>query len=829
MSLPKRFGALLRSHRLRCGFSQEYLAEKAGVSIEAIGALERGTRRAPYRSTLTLLVSALQLDEEQSREIEAAASQARARVQNGTAPGTVIENNLPAQLSTFIGRDVESAELRQLIRERRLVTVLGAGGIGKTRIAQQVAKDLLDGTFEGVSYVDLAPVNDEELVGNAILSALSLDESPKRDPLDTLASHLKAKRMLLVIDNCEHVIRGVARTVATLLQRCELVHVLATSRELLGIDGERLVRLPTLSVPSPEKLGTLTVDEALEYCSIALFVERAIDADNRFRLTQAVVPTIAEICARLDGIALAIEIAAARVNMLSLGGLIQTLNERFLILSGGKREAPRHRTIRAMLDWSYQLLDRRDQRVFRRLSVFVDGFSLELATALFAQDEAIDADEMLELLGSLVDKSLVQYETRYDVTWYRFLESTRQYANVKLRECAESANAARSHALAMLDHVSRLSSLTLMSDQAWKAQASLEIENWRAALQWAFSPDGDVSIGQGLAASLASGVWFSQRAAEGCNWIRLAIESTNATTLRSIRAKLEFAHATMLLPLGRGQTAAALEAAGRALKLYEEDDDRLGMAAAKAFIGERLVYKHRLSEAEDMLQAALSAGRAGGASKIIATAVRSLAVSRAISGDLAAARQLNREAVDIYEAAGCRRKKAVQEVVLAEFEFQAGAPEKALQLSLASAQSLREYHESHNLANVLSNAAAYSIALNRFEDARTLGREALVLAADGDSAKHVAWAAQHLAAIAALGPRHHDEARTEALKRAARVLGFVDRRLTELEQPRDFTEKQEYDRLAGVLRRDLGAQLDGLLREGARQSLDAVLEELSAL
>jgi MalT-like TPR region len=346
-------------------------------------------------------------------------------------------------------------------------------------------------------------------------------------------------------------------------------------------------------------------------------------------------------------------------------------------------------------------------------------------------------------------------------------------------------------------------------------------------LQWAFGPKGDVSIGQGLAASLDSGVWFSQRAAEGCYWVRLAIESSDDTTPQAIRAKLEFAHAMMLLPLGQGQTVAALEAAGRALTLYEEAGDRLGVAAAKAFIGERLVYKHRLAEAEGMLQGAISAARAGGAPKIIATAIRSLAVARAISGDLDAARQLNREALEIYEAAGCRRKKAIQEVVLAEFEFQAGEPEKALQLSLKAAQSLREYHESHHLANVLSNAAAYSIALDRFEDARTLGREAIVLAAASDSAKQFAWAAQHLATIAALAQHHDNAARTAAFKCAARVLGFVDRRLSELEQPRDFTEKQEYDRIIGVLRPYFGAQLDELMREGARQSLEAVLQELS--
>ena len=821
---PNRFGELLRAHRLRRGFSQAYLAERAGISVEAVGTLERGTRRAPYGSTITLLVAALELGNEESLEFEAAASQARARVQS--LAGQRSSSNLPAQFSSFVGRDKDVFEIGRLVADHRLVSVTGAGGIGKTRIAVQVAENLLH-EFESASFADFAPVTNVDFIPITLLSVLNVPESPNRKSLDTLIGHLKNKHALLIFDNCEHLVDGAAAAAGMILQHCPLVHIIATSREVLGVDGERVVRVPTLTVPQPETVKSLTVDQALEYGAVALFVDRATDADSRFEFTETSVPAIVEICRRLDGIALAIEIAAARINILSPKALAGKLNERFLILTGARRTCPpRHRTIRELLDWSYDLLDDREQRVLRKLSVFVGGFTLELATMLCAQDDPADESEIVNVLGSLADKSLVQYEWRFDTARYQLLESTRQYANEKLHKRNESCRAARAHARAIAALVEGFMPLHIVSDHVWNTQAQAEIENWRAALRWAFGPRGDVRIGQQLASAINPGAWFSQGAAEGLHWVCRAIETCDDTAPPAVRAKLELAQAMMLLPLGRSQTVAALAAAERALQLYEEAGDPLGAAAALSSIGEGLAHKNCIPEAEHALRAALAAAQRAGARRIVAHTTHSLATVRAIDGDLDAARHLNRETIEMYKTAGCRRKQVIQELFLAELEFQAGNSETALQLSLESVRSFREYNAALYLATGLSNAGAYSIALARFDEARTYLHEAILLASDADFGKEFAWASQHLAAIAALRPHDHTAGCLSDLRRAARAVGFVDALLAELDSPRTYTEQQEYEKILGLLRPALGAEFEELMAEGTHWSTERALAEL---
>jgi predicted ATPase len=777
---------------LRRGFSQEGLAERAGISPDAVSSLERGARRAPYRPTLALLIAALELDEAESFDFESAAARGRAR-----ARAVALEraaNNLPIQLSSFIGRERDIAEIRQLLGEHRLVSVIGAGGIGKTRVALRVATHLLD-LFEEIWFVDLASLRDEKLIPAAILSALNVPESPNRSALESLITNLKNKeRVLLILDNCEHLIHGAAIIGEAILQRCPGVAILATSREVLGVGGECVVRLPTLPVPD----------------AVALFIDRASATDSRLRLVESLESTVAEICERLDGIALAIELAAARVNILSPSALARNLNERFLILTGGKRTAPpRHRTLRAMLDWSYELLEEQEQRALRKLSVFVGGFTLELA------------NEPLEVLSSLVDKSLIQLEVRYDTTRYRLLESTRQYAKEKLRESNEIDSVERAHALSILVLVERFNLLNFISDHAWKTQALPEIENWRAALEWAFGPRGDVLVGQRLAGAL-NDIWFTQAAAEGMRLVCHAIGACNETTPLDVQAKLQLAQVIMSYPLGRAQIGATLAAAERALTLYQEARDPLGVAAAQVFIGEQLLFKGRVAESEQLLRTALAAAEASDARRLVAMATRYLGIARGFAGDLDAARQLIRESLAMYRAGGAiSSEKAIQGLNLAEFEFRAGNAEGALEVALESVESHREYNHIFTLCGVLNNAAAYAVALTLFEEARGYAREALGLASDGGFNLQFAWASQHLAAIAAFAQRN--------FVRSARVLGFVDARLVALERQRGFTEQQEYDKLMQLLREEVGAELAELLHEGARWSDEQALDQVSLL
>lgn len=730
-----------------------------------------------------------------------------------------LPNNLRAQLSSFVGREKDVAEVEQLIVNHRLVTLVGAGGVGKTRIALRVASCLLDGSLQGVWFVDFAPITDGALVPNAIATSVAMLELRNRPPLETLITYLKNKHLLLVLDNCEHLVEEVAKTTDAILQLCPRVHILTTSREVLGVGGEQVYRVPSLSVPSQDELRTLNVEEALTYAAVALFVDRAAAADRRFALTERMVPVVAEICRRLDGIALAIELAAARVNTLSVTTLAQRLNERFLVLTGGRRTAlPRHKTMRALLDWSYDLLEDREQGVLRRLSIFAGGFTLELATALFTQSKTVRQDDVLDLVASLVDKSLVQVETVADATRYRLLESTRQYALEKLQGRGEYGRTARALALALLELGERFDSPNLMPDRIWAAQAKPEVENARAALEWAFGSRGDPRIGQRLA-GVRGGVWFGVVSIETRHWVRLALKTCDDATPPEVRAKLLLEEARIAQFLGQGQNEATRAAANRALTLYAQAEDGLGVAEAQLYLGRGFIHGGRIAEGENLVRAALAAARSHAAEKVTALATQALAASRYFRNDLEAARRLYREVLTLCKASECDSQVAVATYCLAEVEFQAGDIETALRLGREAAEVLRA-NSGFSLASVLSNCSAYLIALTRLEEARNYAREAIVLAREAGFDFAVTLALQHLAATATLRAHAGDADLLLDLQRAAYLLGFVNVRFSDPGWARQYTEQQEYDRILPVLRTALGAALDEHVNEGKQWSQD---------
>jgi len=754
-----------------------------------------------------------------------AAAQARARHHPGASRARQTANNLPAHVSSFVGREREVDSVRHLVDDHRLITLIGVGGIGKTRIARHAALGLLE-VFEGVWFVDFTPINDASLVPIAVLAALNIPESLRRSPLQTVLTFLKNKRVLLILDNCEHVIQGAATAAQEILLNCPTAHILATSRELLGIAGEKIVRVPTLSVPSPDVVRELTPDETLKFGAIALFVDRAADADSRFQLEEHLIAPIVEICSHLDGIALAIELAAAQVGLLSVPVLARKLSER-LFISGGKRTAPpRHRTMRALLDWSYELLGESEQRILRRLSVFAGGFTLELAAALGVGEGPMDESSMLELLSALADKSLLQCELKYDTIRYRLLEPTRQYASEKLRQHGEVNCAARAHALAFVALIERFSSWDFIPDHVWQTQVQFEHPNWRMALQWAFGPEGDLLVGQRLAAEFVNVLYTIESTAEDMRWVRRAIETCDEATPPSVRAKLEVAQVIISLPLGRLLSAETTAAAQRALRLFEEAGDPLGVAIAQLFIGEGLIHKQRIPEAENLLRAALTVAEAAGAQRLIAYITRTLSIARAAAGDLDSARELMRGVLEMYESAKSGRQQAMLRVTLAEFEFRAGDPETALDVTLGTVESTRQYNLPHYLALTLNNAAAYAVALSRFEEARGYAREAMLLSVDAGFNLQLAWASQHLGAIGALLVVEGQAQRQGDLRRAARALGFTASLMTEVEGSRRYLEQQEYEKITTLLRSQLGTEYDDLTAEGATWSLERGLEEL---
>jgi predicted ATPase/class 3 adenylate cyclase len=348
-----------------------------------------------------------------------------------------LPNNLPHVATSFIGRENDVGEITALLAKHHLVTLVGSGGVGKTRTSLQVAANLLDGSGDGVWFIELAPLAVGDLIPGTVASAMGMTLPTDGDSTQHLVRALHNKRALLVFDNCEHLVEASARVVAAIVRGCPQVTILASSRQGLGIAGEATYRMPPMTTPRGPEGASLSAADASRYTAIALFTERASASDNRFTLTDENAPMVADICTRLDGIALAIELAAARVKILSPRQLSDRLNERFRVLTGGSRDAlPRQQTLRALIDWSHDLLEDRERTVFRRLGIFVDGFTLEGAAAV-ASSEDIDELDIFELVASLADKSLVLAEPNGDALRYRLLESTRAYALEKLRDAGE--------------------------------------------------------------------------------------------------------------------------------------------------------------------------------------------------------------------------------------------------------------------------------------------------------------------------------------------------------------------------------------------------------
>ena len=341
-------------------------------------------------------------------------------------------SNLPLQLSSFVGQEKELAEVRRLLQDTRLLTLSGPGGCGKTRLAVVAASDLLQEFEDGVRMVELAPLSDPSFVPQAIASVLGAREQPDVSLTETLSNHLRNKNMLLVLDNCEHLIEACAELVETLLRFCPRLRVLATSREALAIPGEAAWPVPSLTLPDLRRIPD--IESLSRYESARLFLERITSVNPAFAFEEQDAMAVARVCYRLDGIPLAIELAAARTRVLSVEEISERLDQSFgLLTSGGRTVMPRHRTLRATMDWSYELLTGEEQTLFLRLSVFAGGFTLEAAESICAGEE-IERDEVLELLSHLVDKSLVTAQQKGGETRYRLLEMVRQYARDKFRE-----------------------------------------------------------------------------------------------------------------------------------------------------------------------------------------------------------------------------------------------------------------------------------------------------------------------------------------------------------------------------------------------------------
>jgi len=455
-----------------------------------------------------------------------------------------LPNNLPIQVTSFLGRDGDLEDLKLHLIEHRLVTLVGAGGVGKTRLAVQLGAEVLDRFPDGVWICDLAPIADPELVSSVVAKALGVSQAQVRLTDESITQSLKGRQLLLVLDNCEHLLETAAALADAIHCHCPDVRILVTSRQALGVRGEKVLRLDSLAVP--DKLTNIHPTSALEFGAVALFADRASLANRSFRLDGDNARIVSDICRRLDGIPLAIELAAARVNVMSVHNIAQRLDERFKVLTGGSRTAlPRQKTLRALFDWSYDLLTPEERVLFHQMAIFPGSFTHD-AAAFVCADDGAEAADVLDLIASLADKSLMVVDTSGNEERYRVLESTRQYALGKLAASGEHERLSRRHAdyfYSFARHPERGFGAVPLSE--FLARVELELENIRAAMDWALVKDQEVALGASLAAALQMFWWHGGVEAEGLRWIELALrkidedqEPAVATQLRQALALL---------------------------------------------------------------------------------------------------------------------------------------------------------------------------------------------------------------------------------------------------------------------------------------------------
>jgi predicted ATPase/DNA-binding winged helix-turn-helix (wHTH) protein len=482
---------------------------------------------------------------------------------------TARQHNLPALLTRLVGRAETVGRLTAQLPRQRLLTIVGPGGIGKTSVALAVAERLIGIYEQGVWLIDLAPLGDPLLMPSAVASVIGW-EVRSYDPIRGLIAFLRDKKMLLVLDSCEHLVEAVAAFVGQLLRGASGVHILATSREPLRVEGEQLHRLSPLACPSLS--APLTTTEALRFPAVQLFVERVAASLEEFELSDADAPIVADICCRLDGIALAIELAAARVGAFGVRGLAAHLDDRFGLLTRGRRMAlPRHQTLRAMPDWSYDMLPETERVILRRLAVFLGGFTMEAASAVATSAEIAEPD-VVDCVANLVTKSLVMADVGGALVRFRLLDTTHAYALEKLGENGEREALGRRHAEYYRDLLEAAAQDKTAADD-WPAGYVREIDNLRTALAWAFAAGGDLSVGAALAAASAP-VWLEMSLLTECHgWTGAAIASLAAAdrgTRREMALQTAFAISLMYT---MGMTSKAHAALVRAVELAKSLHD----------------------------------------------------------------------------------------------------------------------------------------------------------------------------------------------------------------------------------------------------------------
>src|SRR5215217_6114422 len=729
---------------LRRTVAEEPTNEKAHAGLMRLYALsgQQGEALAQYARLQDLL----------SREIGTEPGAAARRLHEEIATGTFISagtspvghlpevpaangnHNLPAPRSSFVGREREMVEVKRELAMTRLLTLTGAGGSGKTRLALEVVRSLVGAYPDGVWLVELAPISASELLPQAVAKALEVPERPGQPLTDTLISVMRRKRLLLVLDNCEHLLDAAAELVNALLDACPGLRILATSREMLKVAGEMTQQVLPLEVPPPSYELTVAELEGAE--AARLFLERARHRDPSFILAPENAKAVGEVCRRLAGMPLAIELAAARVGALSIEQIERKLKGSLDLLGDGRRIAPeRHRTLRGALDWSYELLSKSEQTLFRRLCVFAGGWTLEAAEVV-GERECVDREDITDLLSGLVDKSLVVAETStHSAPRYRMLEPVRQYARDKLEEGEEGDAVRRGHAVFFLALAEEADPGVEGAQQAaWLDRLEVEHDNIRAALSWSLEHSEEAGLALRMGAALGECWYLRGYFGEGRRWLEEALmKSSRAPTAARARALQRVSWLALL----QGDLDRAEESSEEGLELEGVDHLRTGggnSVAAELQIVLGLVFMNSQGESEratTLFNRSLALSREAGSVTGAATSLFCLGIECRARSDYGRATELLEEALRLgRESGGTAGGPALIASILTHLGYTSllqGDLDRATAISEEAAVMLREQNHRAYLADVLVNLGWVTLLRGDSERARALFAESLGL------------------------------------------------------------------------------------------------------
>jgi predicted ATPase/DNA-binding winged helix-turn-helix (wHTH) protein len=683
-------------------------------------------------------------------------------------------HNLPVPLTNFIGRDRELAELWRLVASTRLLTLTGAGGCGKTRLALELAANVLDRFPDGVWVVDLAAISNPNLVAQSVASVLDVREGPQRPIREALVDYIRNRHILLVLDNCEHLIAACAQLADALLRTAQRLRILATSREGLGITGETLWRVPSFSVPEPPQAAS--AETLAKYDAVRLFVERAAAIDPAFAVTGANAATVAQVCHRLDGIPLAIELAAARVNVLSIEQIDSRLNDRFHLLTGGSRTAvARQRTLKATVDWSYDLLSDPERQLLRRLSVFAGGWTMEAAEEV-TSDNTSEREGVLDFLSRLVDKSLVNVDSHIDESRrYRFLETVRQYARKRLLRSGE-AERLRDRHLTFFHELVRCAEpeLTRSRQVTWLNRLQQEHDNLRLALEWCLaSPERAVQSLE-LAATLN---WF---------WIK------------------------------RGYFREGQEYLERALSACGNTPSVL-RARALMSLGSMTFFQGDFVRARVWLKESAALARDTGDLSVVGFSLGMMALAALELGDIAEGGQFATEGQAAGRASATPWVQGPSLACLAYLAMHDGDFDRAGQLHEEALELTRRQGEKWGMGISLFDLALLRVVQQRHAEARALCSEGIALHEEFGDRRGIAWC---------LGILSGAEAADGHALRAARLRGAMEGLLESVGAPVQATYNRWIgDRYLDAVKDCLGDSVfQAALAEGRTMSLSRAIQ-----